>query len=92
MFTVNSVKVIGVDQWLGSLRVGWQVDISVLELCDGVWEVYDVLGVGLCVNRVVVLFLMVKRGCVFMFDWGLRFWGWEFDCVLFVGVVSGCCC
>ena len=36
---------------LGSLAVGRQADISVLELRDGDWVVYDVLGAGLRVDR-----------------------------------------
>ena len=92
MSTANPAKAIGADERLGSLRVGRQADISVLELRDGAWEVFDVLGAGLRVNRAVVPSLTVKRGRVFTPDWGPRPWGWEPDRVLPAGAASGGCC
>jgi dihydroorotase len=92
MSTANPAKAIGADERLGSLRVGRQADISVLELRDGAWEVYDVLGAGLRVNRAVVPSLTVKHGRVFTPDWGPRPWGWEPDRVLPAGAASGGCC
>ena len=92
MSTANPAKAIGADERLGSLRVGRQADISVLELRDGAWEVFDVLGAGLRVNRAVVPSLTVKRGRVFTPDWGPRPWGWEPDRVLPTGAGSGGCC
>ena len=54
--------------------------------------VYDVLGASLQVHQAVVPFLTVKRGQVFMPDWGPRPWGWEPDRVLpAVAGVGGCC-
>ena len=92
MSTANPAKAIGADQRLGSLLVGRQADISVLEVRDGEWEVYDVLGAGLRVNRAVVPFATVKRGQVFTPDWGPRPWGWEPDRVLPAGAAAGGCC
>jgi len=46
---------------------------------EGDWVVYDVLGTGLRVKQAVVPVLTVKRGEVFMRDWGPRPWGWEPD-------------
>ena len=60
----------------GAWRVGRQADISVLELEDGDWVVYDILGAGLRVNRAVAPHLTVKRGRVFTPDFGPRPWGW----------------
>jgi len=79
MCTANPARAIGEEVRLGSLAAGRQADISVLELRDGDWMVYDVLGAGLAVTRAVVPFLTVKRGRVFMPDWGPRPWGWEPD-------------
>ena len=85
-------KAIGAAQRLGSLAVDRQADISVLDIHDGDWVVYDVLGASLQVNQAVVPFLTVKRGQVFMPDWGPRPWGWEPDLVLpVVAGVGGCC-
>jgi dihydroorotase len=92
MCTANPAKAIGAEQRLGSLAVGRQADISVLELRGGDWTVYDVLGAGLRVDRAVVPFLTVKRGDVFMPDWGPRPWGWEPDRTLPAGPATGGCC
>ena len=47
MCTANPAKAIGAESRLGSLAVGRQADISVLETREGDWVVYDVLGASL---------------------------------------------
>lgn len=79
MCTANPAQAIGLQDRLGSLATGRQADISVLEVRDGDWTVYDALGAGLRVTRAVVPFMTVKRGRLFMPDWGPRPWGWEPD-------------
>lgn len=79
MCTLNPAKALGEEGRLGSLAVGRQADISVLEVRDGDWTVYDVLGAGLRVNKAVVPALTVKRGRTFAPEWGPRPWGWEPD-------------
>jgi dihydroorotase len=79
MCTANPAKAIGAEHRLGSLAVGRQADISVLKINEGDWLVYDVLGASLRVRQAVVPVLTVKRGEVFMADWGPRPWGWEPD-------------
>jgi dihydroorotase len=79
MCTANPAKAVGAQDRLGSLTIGRQADISVLEIRDGDWVVYDVLGTGLGVTKAVVPFLTVKCGRVFTPDWGPRSWGWEPD-------------
>jgi predicted amidohydrolase len=92
MCTTNPAKAIGADHRLGTLAVGRQADISVLHIHDGDWVVYDVLGASLRVQQAVVPVLAVKRGEVFMRDWGPRPWGWEPDQapVAETGFVSCC--
>src|SRR6185503_12260603 len=51
MCTANPAKAIGAEQRLGRLAVGRQADISVLDIREGDWMVYDVLGTGLRVDR-----------------------------------------
>ena len=93
MCTANPAKAIGAGQRLGSLIAGRQADVSILELRDGDWMVYDVLGAGLRVSKAVVPFLTVKRGRVFTPDWGPRPWGWEPDRMLpAVASIRGGCC
>ena len=91
MCTANPARAIGAEQRLGSLVVGRQADVSVLERREGDWMVYDVLGAGLRVNQAMVPFVTVKRGQVFAPDWGPRPWGWEPDRVLPAGGGGGCC-
>ncbi len=92
MCTENPAKAIGAAQRLGSLAVDRQADISVLDIHEGDWVVYDVLGASLQVHQAVAPCLTVKRGQVFMPDWGPRSWGWEPDRVLpAVAGVGGCC-
>ncbi len=77
MCTANPAKAIGEQDRLGSLAVGRQADVSVLQVNDGDWMVYDVLGASLRVDKAVVPALTVKRGQVFEPDWGPHPWGWE---------------
>ena len=79
MCTTNPARAIGEEERLGSLAVGRQADISVLDLKEGDWVVRDVVGGSLRIDRAVVPALAVKRGQVFAPDWGPRPWGWEPD-------------
>ena len=79
MSTLNPAKALGLDGRLGSLEVGKQADISVLELREGDWELYDVLGTSRKVDKAVLPVLTVKKGQVFEAGWGPRPWGWEPD-------------
>src|SRR5881397_3328279 len=92
MCTTNPAKAIGMAHRLGSLAVDRQADISVLDIEAGDWVVYDVLGASLQVTQAVVPFLTVKRGQVFMPDWGPRPWGLEPDRVLPAVTGFGGCC
>jgi dihydroorotase len=77
MVTINPAKAIGEQDRLGSLAVGRQADVSVLEVRHGDWVVYDVLGSPLKVETCFVPSLAVKRGVDFAPEWGPRPWGWE---------------
>src|SRR5918996_4898000 len=61
MSTANPARAIGEEGRLGSLAVGRQADISVLELRDGDWTVYDVLGTGMRVTQAVGALVPVQR-------------------------------
>ena len=77
MSTVNPARAIGEANRLGSLAVGRQADISVLEVRDGRWVVYDTLRDSMKIDKTVVPVLTVKRGHVFEPEWGPHPWGWE---------------
>jgi dihydroorotase len=87
MSTMNPAKAVGADNRLGTLGVGRQADISVLDLQEGKWVVYDILGTPLAVDRAFAPSLTVKRGEVFTPDFGPRSWGWWPDRAL----AGGCC-
>ena len=77
MSTANPARAIGEVTRLGSLAVGRQADISVLEVRDGRWVVYDTLRDSMKIDKTVVPVLTVKRGRVFEPEWGPHPWGWE---------------
>jgi dihydroorotase len=77
MCTVNPARVLGEQERLGSLEMGRQADISVLDVRQGDWVVYDTLGQSMRISQAVVPVLTVKRGQVFEPEWGPHPWGWE---------------
>jgi dihydroorotase len=77
MSTVNPARAIGEVDRLGSLAVGRQADISVLEVRDGHWVVYDTLRDSMKIDKTIVPVLTLKRGRVFEPEWGPHPWGWE---------------
>ena len=87
MSTTNPAKAVGVDARIGKLEVGRQADVSVLELKEGDWMVYDILGAGLRVDRAFAPHVTLKNGRVFTPDFGPRPWGWLPD----RAVGGGCC-
>jgi dihydroorotase len=91
MSTANPARAIGAEQRLGSLAVGRQADVSVLDLLEGDWVVYDILNSPLRVERAFAPHLTVKRGRVFTPDFGPRPWGWLPDRAQPAAVRGGCC-
>ena len=79
MATANPAKALGLEHRMGSLAEGRQADISVLDIKDGDWMVYDALGQGIRAEKAVVPVLTVKKGQMFEPEWGPRPWGWEPD-------------
>jgi dihydroorotase len=77
MCTVNPARVLGEQARLGTLGVGRQADISVLDVREGDWVVHDTLGASLRISRAVVPVLTIKAGRLFEPEWGPHPWGWE---------------
>jgi dihydroorotase len=77
MCTANPARVLGEQDRLGSLAVGRQADVSVLELREGDWVVHDTVGDSLRVTQAVAPVVTLKRGRVFEPEWGPHPWGWE---------------
>ncbi len=77
MCTANAARVLGEQDRLGSLAVGRQADISVLEVHeDGDWRVFDSLRESLRITTAVIPALTFKRGQMFTPEWGPHPWGW----------------
>jgi dihydroorotase len=87
MSTTNPAKAVGADGRIGKLEVGRQADVSVLELRQGDWMVYDILGAGLRVDKAFAPHVTLKKGRVFTPDFGPRPWGWWPD----RAIAGGCC-
>ena len=79
MSTENPAKAVAVNDRLGTLALGKQADLSVLEIRDGNWMVYDILGDGKKSDKAVIPIMAIKKGEVFEAGWGPRPWGWEPD-------------
>ena len=79
MSTLNPAMAVGVEDRLGTLAVGRQADISVLDMEEGDWVLYDVVGGTRRTDKAVVPVLTVKKGEVFEAGWGPRPWGWVPD-------------
>ncbi|HLZ71603.1 MAG TPA: amidohydrolase/deacetylase family metallohydrolase [Dehalococcoidia bacterium] len=77
MCTVNPAQALGEAGRLGSLAVGRQADVTVLDLRRGAWVVYDVLGEALAIDTCLVPVATIKRGRLFEPEWGPHPWGWE---------------
>ena len=79
MSTENPAKAAGVADRLGTLAVGKQADLSVLEIKDGDWVLYDILRDPKKSDKAVVPVMAIKKGEVYEAGWGPRTWGWEPD-------------
>ena len=77
--TINPAKSIGEEDRLGSLSPGKQADVSILELKEGKWLLYDVIGGTRQTDLAVIPVLAIKKGKIFESGWGPRTWGWEPD-------------
>jgi dihydroorotase len=79
MSTENPAKAAGVADRLGTLAVGKQADLSVLEIKDGDWVLYDILRDPKKTDKAVIPVMAIKKGEVYEAGWGPRAWGWEPD-------------
>ena len=76
MATVNPATALGMKDTLGSLAVGRDADVTVLEESTGDWIFHDTEGGSLNGTKALVPTVTVKGGEVFSPDWGPRPWGW----------------
>ena len=76
MTTVNPAKALDMEDTLGSLAVGRDADITVLEEVTGDWVFHDAVGGTLKGTQALVPVVTIKGGQVFSPDWGPHPWGW----------------
>ena len=76
MTTVNAAKALGIEERAGSLAVGRDADLSVLELVEGRWSLEDVAGQTRTGARALVPFVTVKGGDVVEPGSAPHEWGW----------------
>ena len=76
MATVNPASALDMDGSLGSLAVGREADISVLEEHTGSWLFHDTEGGKITGEKALTPVLTVKSGEVFTAEWGPHPWGW----------------
>ena len=81
MCTLNPAKALGQEHRIGALTPGHQADVSVLEIREGDWVVYDVVGGQRRTEKAIVPALTIKGGQIYAAGWGPRPWGWEPDSV-----------
>ena len=76
MCTQNPAQAVGLADRLGTLHPGKQADLSILDIQEGDWIVYDVIGDSRPSNQAVTPVMSIKRGQIFEAAWGPRPWGW----------------
>ena len=76
MSTINPASALDMDDRLGSLAVGREADISVLEEATGKWQFHDTEGDTITGEKALAPTLTVRGGEVFTPEWGPRPWGW----------------
>ena len=76
MATANPASALDMEGSLGSLAVGREADISVLQEHTGSWLFHDTEGGTIRGEKALTPVLTVKAGEVFTAEWGPRPWGW----------------
>ena len=76
MTTINPARALGIEDEAGSLAVGREADISVLDLMEGRWELTDATGVSRTGSRALVPVVTIKGGRVIEPGEPPHPWGW----------------
>ncbi len=76
MATANPARALDMEDTLGSLAVGREADITVLEEATGDWLFRDTEGDTLRGDKALAPVLTVKSGEPIAPDWGPHPWGW----------------
>jgi dihydroorotase len=76
MATTNAAQALGMADSLGTIQVGREADLSILEVVEGEWEFVDTVGETLQGKKVIVPVATIRAGEVVVPDWGPHPWGW----------------
>ena len=76
MTTINPARALGIEEQAGSLAVGREADISVLEQMEGRWELTDANGVSRKGSSALVPAFTIKGGRVIEPGEPPHPWGW----------------
>ena len=76
MMTMTPARFLRIEDRAGTLALGRDADIAVLELLDGQWKLQDSIGVCEVGSQSLVPVLTVKSGRVIESGAGLYPWGW----------------
>ena len=86
MMTITPARFLHVEDRAGSLSLGRDADLAVLELLDGRWQLEDSTGVCRTGSQALVPVLTIKSGRVIESGSGLYPWGWAPPTVAAPGV------
>ena len=76
MTTLNPARALGIEDSAGSLAVGREADISVIELLEGEWELTDATGASRLGSTALVPAVTIKGGRIVEPGKGPHPWGW----------------
>jgi dihydroorotase len=76
MTTTNAAQALGMADTLGTIRVGREADLSILEMIEGEWEFVDSVGETMQGEKAIVPVVTIRAGEVVVPDWGPHPWGW----------------
>src|ERR671914_296126 len=76
MMTIIPARFLRIENQAGSLALGRDADIAVMELLDGRWQLEDSTGVSRIGSQALVPVLTIKSGRVIESGEGLYPWGW----------------
>lgn len=77
MTTAGPARILGMEGKIGTLRVGAEADVTVLELLAGDWLFRDITGATATSSLALTPRLTVRAGEIIPLDYGPRPWGWE---------------
>jgi len=77
MVTTNPAKALHREDSLGSIAVGREADLSILQELSGKWRFEDSQSNGFSGEKALVPVHTVRAGEMISLDWGPHAWGWQ---------------